>query len=142
MSATKRKLIIIDVNLWISYIIGKGIKQRFELLLTDPRFDIIVSDELINEFLRVSKYKSLQKFIDSHQAEEFADIMRSDLTLINPSICITGSPDPKDDYLLSLSAQTYASYLLTGDKPHLLKLKRYNTTIIISFSEFCKKFNL
>ncbi len=37
--------IVVDVNLWISYLIGKGIKQRFENLLNDTRFEIEVREK-------------------------------------------------------------------------------------------------
>jgi predicted nucleic acid-binding protein len=42
-----------------------------------------------------------------------------------------------DTFLFALSKETNANFILTGDK-HLLKLQRYNNTVIMSYSEFMK----
>ena len=46
------------------------------------------------------------------------------------------SPDPYDNYLLSIAVGGNADYLVTGDRRHLLSLKKYDTTSIVSVTDF------
>jgi len=47
--------------------------------------------------------------------------------------------DTKDDFLLALSKDGKADYLVTGDKD-LLSLNRYRKTDIVTFSKFIEIF--
>jgi predicted nucleic acid-binding protein len=49
------------------------------------------------------------------------------------------SPDPDDNYLLSISSGGLADYLVTGDKKDLLAIKKYDGTSIISVTNFLKQ---
>jgi hypothetical protein len=55
---------------------------------------------------------------------------------IGPLPRVERSPDPTDDFLLALSEEGKADYLVTGDKSGLLSLARHAGTRIISASEF------
>ena len=46
--------VIIDTNLWISFLIGHQ-TQFLRLLLTDTRFDVYVCNQLIDEICKVAK---------------------------------------------------------------------------------------
>ena len=46
------------------------------------------------------------------------------------------SPDPYDNYLLSIASGGEADYLVTGDKPDLLALGSYDGTRIVSVRDF------
>lgn len=50
------------------------------------------------------------------------------------------SPDPTDDFLLSVSETGKADYLVTGDKSGLLALGRHKATRIISAGDFAAMF--
>lgn len=56
--------IIVDTNLWISFLIGKRTDSLHQLLLRD---DIIVyvCQELIDEFISVVSRPKIQKYISS-----------------------------------------------------------------------------
>jgi uncharacterized protein len=51
-----------------------------------------------------------------------------------PSVGV--SPDPYDNCLLAIASGGKADYLVTGDKPHLLALGRYDRTKIVSMRGF------
>ena len=108
--------IIVDTNLWISFLIGKRTDSLRQLLLRD---DIIVyvCQELIDEFISVVSRPKIQKYISSEDIDLTLDLMYSycQNSLIQRN---AQSPvrDAKDLYLLSLAETVSADYILTGDK--------------------------
>jgi putative PIN family toxin of toxin-antitoxin system len=54
--------IIIDTNLWISFVIGKRLLVM-KFLLTNPKIKIYVCDELLDEFTCVLSRLKMQKYI-------------------------------------------------------------------------------
>jgi predicted nucleic acid-binding protein len=49
------------------------------------------------------------------------------------------SPDPYDNYLLSISMGGFADYLITGDKIDLLAIKKFEGIAIVSVADFFKQ---
>jgi len=49
---------------------------------------------------------------------------------------IEASPDPFDNYLLATAIAGSADFLVTGDKLHLLSLRRYRGVKIITVVDF------
>lgn len=127
--------IIVDTNLWISFLIGKRTDSLRQLLLRD---DIIVyvCQELIDEFISVVSRPKIQKYISSEDIDLTLDLMYSycQNSLIQRN---AQSPvrDAKDLYLLSLAETVSADYILTGDKD-LLTLEKHQNTRIISLTAF------
>ena len=95
--------IIVDTNLWISFLIGKRTDSLRQLLLRD---DIIVyvCQELIDEFISVVSRPKIQIYISSEDIDLTLDLMYSycQNSLIQRN---AQSPvrDAKDLYLLSLA---------------------------------------
>jgi len=56
----KRNRIIIDTNLWISYLITKGFKRLDKLIFNDEA-RLVFSQEQIDEFIEVSKRPKFRK---------------------------------------------------------------------------------
>ena len=54
--------VIIDTNLWISFLIGHQ-TQLVRRMLTDLRFDVYVCDRLINEIRDVANRDKIRKYI-------------------------------------------------------------------------------
>jgi uncharacterized protein len=100
---------------------------------------------LVKELCRILKYPKIEKLtrkINSFSANTFIAFHIKSTILVKPKLVIDISPDPKDNYLLSIADTIAADYLITGDKPHLLALKRFGETEIVTFSEFCKKLSI
>jgi predicted nucleic acid-binding protein len=51
-----------------------------------------------------------------------------------PSVDV--SPDSYDNYLLSIASGGRADFLVTGDKNHLLALKKHDGSLIVTVSDF------
>lgn len=70
--------------------------------------------------------------------EQLIDLFDVYGEIIEVSSSIDTCRDPKDNFLLSLSKDSKANYLITGDKD-LLELKKFEKTKIIRISDYVKK---
>ena len=62
--------IIIDTNLWISFLIGKKL-YRLEELLNSHKLVLVTSTEQISEFLEVINREKFRKYFSKEQAIRF-----------------------------------------------------------------------
>ncbi len=130
----KRKRIIVDTNLWISFLISKNPIQ-IEYLLLSEKFDTLFSNKLFEEFVAVASREKFQNYFP------FGDIFALLQMLLIHTYFITVnsetnlSRDEKDNFLLDLAIDGKADYLITGDKD-LIILKKVKTTKILTYSEF------
>jgi putative PIN family toxin of toxin-antitoxin system len=136
MPRNKPLRVIIDTNLWISFIISK----RFNAL--DPIFQssnirVLFSIELIEEIRATVEKPKLKKHFDSKAVEEMLLTFESMIELIQVKSKVQICRDSKDDFLLSLSKDGKAHFLITGDKD-LLSLNRFRKTDVVTFSQFIK----
>ena len=96
---------------------------------------------MIDEFLDVSKRPKLRRFFSASDIESILETIEEYAEFINVETKIETCRDPKDNFLLSLSVDGNADYLLTGDKD-LLDLKKFGVTTIITISDFLKSLKL
>ena len=137
---SKRKSrIVVDTNLWISFLIGKQARQLESLLANHP-VTIIYSDELLNEIQQVFKRKKFRKYFSEDSAEIVEDILKTIGERVSVTSELTICRDKKDNFLLSLCKDSDADFLITGDDD-LLILKRSGTTKIISLNEFVEVYS-
>ena len=137
MPREKASRIIIDTNVWISFLIGKELQNLKDLILND-KVKIILTDQLINEIKLVTSRDKLKKYFNQDKVTELIsllDILTDKVKLRKiDKIC----RDPKDDFLLALSKEGKANYLITGDKD-LLDIKVYGRTRIVTVKQFREK---
>lgn len=133
MSA-KRNKIIIDTNLWISYLISKGFK-RLDKQIFSEKAELIFSQELIDEFIEVTKRPKFAKYFDIEDIIKLLEKFDEYGILIEVSSKIDICRDPKDNFLLSLSEDSEADFIITGDKD-LLDLNVFGKTRILTISDF------
>jgi hypothetical protein len=129
--------IVFDTNIWISFAIGKRLSSLEQVLL-NRRIKVFVSSELILEFFHVASSSKLSKYLSEERIAETIQLIKATTEVASINKAASESRDIKDNYLLDLSLQIHADYLVTGDKD-LLILKEYKGTEIISFSELAGK---
>ena len=126
--------IIIDTNLWISFLITKNFTKLDEIIFSRHGI-LIFSQELLNEFLEVAKRPKFRRFFSSSDIEEILETIEEYAEYVKVETKIEICRDPKDNFLLSLSVDGNADFLLTGDKD-LLDLNKFGDTTIITISDF------
>ena len=131
---SKVRRIIIDTNLWISFLITKDFTKLDEIIFS--RHGILVfSQELLDEFLAVAKRPKFRRFFSASDIEEILETIDEYADCVKVQTQIEVCRDPKDNFLLSLSVDGNADFLLTGDKD-LLDLVKFGETSIITISDF------
>jgi putative PIN family toxin of toxin-antitoxin system len=126
--------IIIDTNLWISFLITKDLKKLDEIIFSRKSI-LIFSQELLDEFLEVARRPKFKRFFSISDIEEILEIMEEYAEFVKIQTPIKICRDPKDNFLLSLSVDGNADFLLTGDKD-LLELTKIGETTILTISDF------
>ena len=130
------KRVIIDTNLWISFLITNNLNILSELFLFE-RFQIIFSDELFNEFLDVARRPKFKKYFDEKSVQLLIENISEKLEFIEVASAITVCRDLKDNFIFALSIDGNADYIVTGDKD-LLSLNGFKGKKIITINEFIK----
>jgi putative PIN family toxin of toxin-antitoxin system len=127
--------VIIDTNLWISFLIGKRLAV-LSSLLTNPHLSVFVCDELLKEIETTSSKQKIRKYVGGDDVvDTFRIIKKYCKHVIINEAAVSPVRDMKDLYLLSLADMVQADYILTGDKD-LLELQFHNDTKIVKYNEF------
>lgn len=109
MPGQKASKVIIDTNLWISFLIGKEFRNLKDLIVKD-KIRLVTTDQLINELKIVTSRQKLKKYFDQEKVSDLIsllEIVSEKLTIRKiESIC----RDPKDDFLLALSKESNADF--------------------------------
>ena len=130
--------VILDTNLWISFLISKKLNQ-IDKLIKERKVTLIFSIESIEEFIEVANRPKFRKYFSKNDIDDLLDRFDQygELKLVRSNIQICR--DKKDNFLLSLAVDSKADYLVTGDDD-LLVLERIEGTKIMTFRNFIEHF--
>lgn len=128
--------VIFDCNIWVSLFITKQL-PLLRQFLTSSEIQFFTTQELENEIRTVLLRKKIRKYVDVRAVEIFIyQISRyCEKIGIDGKCADVNIRDPKDIYLVTLSEETKADYLVSGDKD-LLVIGEYKVTKFITLSEF------
>ncbi len=128
--------IIVDTNIWISFLIGKNLKGLQNQI--DSQFiKIITCSEQLHELSEVFKKPKIKKYFADEQIIEFFELLDESSEIIAITTVSNICRDSKDNYLVSLAIDSNADYLISGDKD-LLVLNKIGETNVIKFTDFNK----
>lgn len=131
---TKQSRIVIDTNLWISYLITKGFK-RLDKLIYNDKARLIFCQELIDEFIEVAKRPKFVKYFSADDVRRLLELFDTYGEFVEVKSSTSICRDSKDNFLLSLSFDSQTDYLITGDTD-LLDLKNFGKTNILTITDF------
>lgn len=133
MSGDSQK-VIIDTNLWISFLISKTF-DKLDGLLLNNKVRLIFSSELLEEFIEVVNRPKFKKYFSKEDVEDLLNSIHKYADFVTVLSNVKLCRDEKDDFLLSLSVDSNADYLITGDND-LLDLVSYGDTKIVTMTAF------
>ncbi len=134
MPKNKPVKIIIDTNLWVSFIISNK-QNLLDQFLINKEVRILFSKELIQEIQETITKPKLKKHFNINAIEEMLTTFEPFIDLIEVESMVNICRDPKDNFLLSLAKDGKASYLVTGDQD-LLALIKFGKTKILTIRNF------
>jgi len=136
MLKNKKIKVIIDINLFISFFIGKHLKNLKSLIVSNS-IELIISDQIIQELKLVSNRPKFDKYFTNSKLNDLFEL----IFLIGQVYQLDNTAricrDPKDDFLPELADRSKADFLISGDK-YVLAIKNYKNTKIITLKDFDK----
>lgn len=129
--------VVIDTNLWISYLLTDNFKF-LDQLIGENVIVILYNDQLVGEIIQVACRPKLKKYISKSELNKLIDLIDSYGEMIETKSDIHLSRDQKDDFLLVLAVDGNADYLITGDQD-LLVLNKIGNINIIKMADFRDK---
>jgi putative PIN family toxin of toxin-antitoxin system len=134
MSEQNAIKIVVDTNIWISFLIGRSFDSLINTIAT-KKVEIFFSRELNNELFTVITRPKLKAQITETKIAEIREVINNIVTIVETDSGISDCRDPGDNFLLELAVSAGADYLITGDSD-LLVLNPYRNIHIIKAKEF------
>ncbi|WP_207493100.1 putative toxin-antitoxin system toxin component, PIN family [Aridibaculum aurantiacum] len=126
--------VIIDTNLWISFLLTKDFSS-LDKLIAEKTVTILFSEELIDEFLEVARRPKFKKYFSLADLRDLLQELSFCSKFVTVTSIVDACRDPKDNFLLSLAADGKATHLITGDKD-LLALESFEETKIVTIAAY------
>ena len=132
--ASRKNRIIVDTNLWISFLLTKK-HTELDNLFSERAFILLFSQDLLDEFIEVSQRPRFKKYFSANDLQNLLLQIDELAVFTEVKSRVEICRDPKDNFLLSLAKDGEASHLITGDKD-LLEIKKFGKTKILTMAEY------
>lgn len=132
----RRQRIILDTNLWISFLITKDF-SRLEDIILSKKVTLLFSKELLEEFISVAQRSKFKSYFTQKDIEDILKAISGYANFVDVKSEITACRDEKDNFLLALAVDGKADYLVTGDKD-LLDIGKIEETRIVTIADYLK----
>ena len=130
--------IVLDINILVSALGWNGNERSVLLETLSDDIDLLLSEDIITEFLHVLSYKKFSH-ISIEKISLFIEIILETSIVIDTKTKITAiKDDPDDNKILECAIDGHADYIISGDK-HLLTLEEYEGIIILNAKKFLDK---
>jgi hypothetical protein len=121
--------VVIDTNIWISYLLG-GLLQRIDEKILSKEVKAVVSDEMLKELSEVLSRPRFKNIFTAQRIKELFSLLDSYAIVVSPSQKVSACRDEKDNFLLEVALEGEADYLITGDEDLLVLDPFHNTRIV------------
>lgn len=129
--------VVFDTNIYVSAIIFGGNPRQCLELARDKEIELFSSKQILLELAQ----KLQEKFKwNKAETEEVIQGLSVFVKLIEPKMRITVIEDKADNRILEAALEAKADYVISGDKKHLLSLKKFKNISIVSSKEFLDMF--
>lgn len=139
MASSQPIKVIIDTNLWISFLIGKEL-ANLQTLMVSGNVQVILCEQIKAEITAVTQRPKLIKYFSPEKVKELLDILTVIGLLVEIKSQVFICRDEKDNFLLALAQDSQAQFLITGDAD-LLILKEFKETKIVTYQNFLRQIN-
>jgi putative PIN family toxin of toxin-antitoxin system len=131
--------VVLDANVLISAVISsRGAPAQISRLWEEERFDLVVSQPILQELERVIHYPRIQQRYNLPEEDvvRFLRLVRGGAIVVEPDFEIQAiERDPSDNRYLECAIEAGASYIVSGDQ-HLLELGEFQGIVILPPAAF------
>ena len=129
--------VVADTNVLVSALLFGGPPEQIVLAGLRGEIQLLTSSPLLKELERVLKGKfKLNLHLVRNIIEEIKEV--AELVEVSSHINVISYPDD-DNRVLECAADGKAEFIVTGDTKHILPLKEFRGTKILSPSEFLNR---
>ncbi len=107
--------VIIDTNLWISFLLTKD-SSKIDNLLRENKLILLFSQELLDEIIEVTQRPKFKKYFSLINLQNLFLKLGGVSEVITVTSKVEQCRDEKDNFLLALAMDGKATHLITGDK--------------------------
>lgn len=129
--------IVVDTNVLISGVFFGGFPRKILSAIVRKKITACATAEIINEYEEI-----VQEMIDRKQGHInrtiLVPLIRA-MEIIEPVTHIEICRDPDDNKFLECAKDSYALYIVSGDKD-LLVIEKYENIKIMTAKDFCEKY--
>lgn len=133
--------ITVDTNILVSATFWHGDSEKIIIKVENEEIELILSKEIINEYVEVLNYDEIKNKIKNKNLEMKYSVGKiiSISTIVEPLERLdVVKDDPDDNKILECAKEGKVDYIITQDK-HLLKLKSFEGIKILKPDEFLKR---
>jgi len=125
--------IVLDTNILCSALLTpRGHAHQLYGAWRERTFELVTSEEQLDEFRRVTRYPKVRQFIDPSAAGTMHNELRRLAVLLTALPAVKTSADPADDFLLAMVKTGQADFLVAGDKHGLLSIATFEGARIVT----------
>ena len=129
--------VVLDTNVLISaLLISRSAPAQLVNFWRRGAFDLLTCELQLEELRQVTRRDSVRALIRPALAGEMINQLRSLSIWIDTLPHVDRSPDPFDNFLLSLAQGGKADVLVSGDKRGVLSLKTHEACKILTVRQF------
>ena len=129
--------VILDTNVLVSALLVAGsVPARVLDAWFEKRFELLTSEEQLEELRRVTRYPRIRAYVDPATAGSLVNDLRHFAEIVTDLPRVDVSADPGDNFLLAMAEAGRADYLVTADKRDVLALRRHGVTRIVKARKF------
>ncbi|MDP2951456.1 MAG: putative toxin-antitoxin system toxin component, PIN family [bacterium] len=132
--------VVLDTNIFISALLFAGKPMQILNLVRKQKIKLFISEPITAEVSRVLKEKfAWQDKNISKVLKKIKGISTTVFPGVNINIIAI---DPSDNRILECALEAEADFLISGDKKHLLPLKKFKNIPIVDPDEFLQLIGL
>lgn len=129
--------VCLDTNILISAFLYSGNPAKVFDLAVDQKIRAVTSPEILAELARVlhDKFECDESYIRKQ-----LKVIDKVCTIVTPKVKYKALKYDPDNRILEAAVVGKVDYIITGDKKHLLPLKEFKGTLIITAEQFLSGF--
>jgi len=130
----KKDRMIIDTNLWISFLLTNDFSKLDEVF-SAKLTTLLFSQALLEEFIEVAQRPKFKKYFSLKDLEKLLIQIKNVAEFVEVTSYVEICRDPKDNFLLALAKDGKATHLISGDRD-LLDIEAFDNTRIITITTY------
>ena len=134
--------VVLDTNILISaLLLTHSAPAQAVIAWRRGQFDLVTCELQLQELRDVTRRPKIRNLIRPAMAGEMVNQLRSMALMVDKLPPVDISPDPFDNFLLSLAQAAQADVLVSGDKRGILDVGSYGTCWIVTVRQFLDGLN-